>query len=187
MLTMISGMDEWRSIPGFPEFYQVSNLGEIRSLTRVCLMKNGVSRKQSGRILKLQNMPTGHRYITGWSQETDSHFHVLVHRAVALAFLPNPENLPVVNHKDGNPGNNKLSNLEWATHQGNSIHSWHVLNRTTPPLQGEDNGIHILTEDNVRYIRSNPKEGRRQLAALFNVAVVTIDAVRYRRTWKHVA
>ena len=106
-------MEVWKDIKGYEGLYQVSNLGNVKSLKtnknlyysksrnylRVGLNKNGVRR--------------------GFS----------IHRLVAQAFIPNPKNKPCVNHKDCNPKNNCVDNLEWCTHKYNNSYKNHHLKR----------------------------------------------------------
>lgn len=97
-------MEEWKQIEGFPE-YDVSSLGRVR---------------RGGKILKGCPDKLGYMKIS-LSREgkiTDGR----IHRLVALAFLPNPENKPTVNHKDWNTSNNSIENLEWATALEQSNH-----------------------------------------------------------------
>lgn len=71
----------------------------------------------------------------------------LVHRVVALAFIPNPDGKPQVNHKDGNPSNNEVSNLEWATNQENMMHARRVLKIGLRPIIGR----HVETGEVIRF------------------------------------
>ena len=93
-----------------------------------------------------------------------------VHRLVASAFLPNPENKPCVNHIDGDPSNNELSNLEWCTYSENEIHSYKVLKKV--------NAIRKLTGNDIRYIRLTGVTGRggnvSELAKYYKVHRTTI-------------
>lgn len=93
----------WRKIEGFD--YEVSNLGRVRSL--------GIDIYHKGKILKPINK---HGYLSvGLCKEGCKPKHFQVHRLVATAFIPNPNNLPFINHKDENPLNNCVDNLEWCT------------------------------------------------------------------------
>lgn len=100
----------WKDIDGYIGKYQVSNLGKVRSLPR-----NGTVRYK--RILKIQTDRKGYNYVSFHKKKFK------VHRLVAEAFIPNPENKPQVNHIDGNKINNCVNNLEWATAQENIQHS----------------------------------------------------------------
>ena len=105
-----------------------------------------------------------------------------IHRLLAKTFL-NGEGY--INHKDGNKQNNSLDNLEFCTQQHNMIHAVE-LGLHKP--RGEDNGGSILTECNVREIRSLLKSGelsRKKIAEKFGVAPSTIGDIKAERTWRH--
>lgn len=101
----------WKDIEGFEDLYQVSNMGRVRSLTRNKKGKNGVPCPIQGRIMK-QHICFGYYYIT--LSKNGKYKGFRVHRLVANAFIPNPDNLPQVNHKDENKANNCVDNLEWC-------------------------------------------------------------------------
>lgn len=108
-------MEIWRDIPGYEGKYQASNLGRIKSLDRLVTCGKQVNFIK-GRILKpsLQGKENL-RYQSVSLCDDGKIKRFLVHRLVAMAFLPNPNNLPQVNHKDENQLNNNLDNLEWCT------------------------------------------------------------------------
>lgn len=118
-------MEQWRDIDGFEGMYQVSDLGRVRSLERtVKMVRYGkeYDMHHKGRILKTIVMKDGYESIQIFK---DSKHHTYkVHRLVAKAFLPNPDNLPEVNHKDGNKCNNTSENLEWCTRGHNIRHAF---------------------------------------------------------------
>lgn len=100
--------EEWRPILGWEDKYWVSNLGKIKG-------RKGILREWVGeKGYRTVSLEKGKKGVDRISK------HMLVHRAVALAFIPNPDNLPVVNHIDGNPNNNRADNLEWCTYKYNS-------------------------------------------------------------------
>ena len=104
----------WKDIPNFEGLYQVSNLGNIKGLDRYVnsAIKNNNRVKRKGKLLKQYNK---RGYFQVSLSKNHKRYYFNVHRLVAIAFLPNPDNLPQVNHKDENPLNNILSNLEWCT------------------------------------------------------------------------
>ena len=112
--------EEWRDVSGYEGLYQVSNLGRVRSLDR--WRKNGSGEyKQKGRILNQGYTTTGYKQIV--LNKDKKRKTLKVHRLVAIAFIPNPENKPNVNHIDGNPHNNNVENLEWCTQAENVQHA----------------------------------------------------------------
>lgn len=102
----------WKDISGYEGLYQVSNLGRIYSYPR-----NGTN----GGIRKLTNV---HGYLRVPLKKHGEVLNAGVHRLVAQAFIPNPENKPTVNHIDGNKQNNCVNNLEWATYNEQLEHSF---------------------------------------------------------------
>ena len=100
-------MEEWKSIPGYEGLYEVSNLGRVRSVERC----DRFNRKIVSKILK-PNYVSGYLRVGMYKNKTFKYY--LIHRLVAQAFLPNPDNLPEVNHKDEDKSNNRVDNLEWC-------------------------------------------------------------------------
>ena len=117
----------WKPVVGFEGSYEVSNLGEIRSVARISSYHDPrwnttVTRAYKSCIIK-QNNVSGYKFIGLYKGGKLYQFYV--HRLVAQAFIPNPENKPEVNHKDRNRHNNCVDNLEWVTAKENSQHLLH--------------------------------------------------------------
>ena len=112
-----------------------------------------------------------------------------VHRLVAIAWIPNPDNLPQVNHKDGDKQNNTVENLEWVTNLENMSHARrHGLFPENP--RGDPHGMSKLQEWQVREIKRDLKSYRRglltELGKKYGVLKTTISEIRAGRTWAHV-
>lgn len=110
-------LEEWRDVRGYEGFYQVSNLGRVKSIGRYVGCKGYVTRFYPGRIMK-QDTTRGYKRCTLSKNNITKRYQV--HRLVAVAFIENPKGLPFVNHKDENPSNNNVDNLEWCTPKYNS-------------------------------------------------------------------
>ena len=108
----------WKDIKDFEGLYQVSNFGRVRSLSRLVNSRNG-KRTAQGKILFQNTYPnTGYKHVTLSKHSKCKRYSV--HRLVAETFIPNPDNLPCVNHKDETRTNNRVDNLEWCTYKYNS-------------------------------------------------------------------
>lgn len=108
----------WKDIPGYEGMYAVSNHGRVKSLARLTPMPNGKLRREHERIMRQSSTRCGYNII-GVSKG-DKREYFSVHRLVAMVFIPNPHNLPCVNHKDENKLNNHADNLEWCTSSYNN-------------------------------------------------------------------
>ena len=109
--------EEWKDIKGYESLYQISNLGRIKGLNRYVKNNHSV-RYIKERILKPNKNKDGYYTISFWTKgKMKQHY---IHRLVAQAFLDNPNNYPIVNHKDENPNNNNSLNLEWCNYKYNN-------------------------------------------------------------------
>lgn len=156
----------WKNIEGFNGYYQVSNLGRIKSTG------------SRARIRKLfPNKVWGYLYVVLKGKKGKR-----VHRLVAQAFIQNPNNYPEVNHKDGDKTNNRVENLEWCTPSQNMIHA--VKSGLKPPSYGRRK-LTIDQVEEIRYLRYCGATSV-QLASEFNVHKDSILNIISRRTWAHV-
>ena len=109
--------EEWRPIQGYEGKYEVSNYGSVRSIDHTVRNGHGY-RVVRGRVLKTDITCNGYEMLRLGKNGK----HKAVHRLVANAFIPNPNNLPDVNHKDENKSNNLYTNLEWCNHSYNALY-----------------------------------------------------------------
>lgn len=119
----------WKSVVGYENIYQVSNMGRVKSLQRYVPFRNGNLRLTNVRILR-QSINKHRGYPLVILQKNNDESTREVHRLVGQHFVDNPEGKPSVNHKDGVKYNNVVENLEWATWSEQTLHAIHVLKRS---------------------------------------------------------
>lgn len=131
----------WKEIPGYIGLYQVSSLGRIKSIPRVVQFGNR-KRTTPEKILKPCSNGKGYFYVELGAGTENRRY---IHRLVAEVFIPNPDNLPEVNHKDENPANNSVSNLEWCNRSYNLNYGSHNDKHCKPVDQLDNCGNIIKT------------------------------------------
>lgn len=180
--------EQWKDINGYEGFYQVSNLGNVKSLDRyVERVSNSevVKVKRKGCIIIQGERPNGYNKVELYKNGNCKTFSV--HRLVAECFISNKKNVSDVNHKNGNKSDNRVENLEWCTHSENELHA-HRTN-LKQGSKGASNGMSKLTEEEVLDIRAAYNLGcfsYAKLAKAYNVSKGTIEPLIKRITWKHI-
>lgn len=168
----------WKDIIGYEGLYQVSNLGNVKSLNygrsgKVCLLK-----------LKIH---TGNYFQVVLCNRKCKNKYFYVHRLVAQHFIFNSENKRCINHKDCNKQNNKVENLEWVTYKENQKHAFANGLNFSPALKGEQHGRAKLTLKDVNAIRELYSKGnisQREIANKYNMGESTISSIINYKTWQ---
>lgn len=176
--------EEWRDIPDWEGYYQVSNKGNVRSLDR--WVPHGTSGKQfiPGKMM-IPFIDEDGYYRFRFRKKGQKQQKYFGHRLVMMGFVGISD--LVVNHKDGNRKNNNLNNLEYCTVRENVIHSFSVLGRQAP--RGENSKSSKLKESEVKNIKIAIRDKThkvKDLAELYGVAPSNISNIKKGRTWKHV-
>lgn len=111
----------WKDIKDYEGLYQVSNMGRVKSLERTVRNGRGYYKTVSEKIKKGKD--NGHGYLQVSLCKDGRKKWYRINRLVAQAFLPNPNNLPIINHKDEDKYNNHMDNLEWCSHSYNNTYN----------------------------------------------------------------
>lgn len=178
--------EEWRPIPGYEDFYEVSNLGNVRSIDRVVLQMRinratPISMRLKGRVLVTQ-LRRGRRHVS--LSVDDKVKRRTVYSLVANAFLGGAKEGMVVCHNNGNPSDDRLENLRWDTHAGNSADM--ILHGTL--VCGSRVWRAKFSEADIITIRQRLKMGdsHKMIASEYGVRNSAIWKIDHGKTWKSV-
>jgi len=180
----------WQDIKGYEGYYQISNKGRLKVLgayiKNLGNFANGYLKKVNIKEIAVDR--NGY-CITKLCRDGKCRPRK-IHRLVAQAFLPNPKNLPQVNHIDGNKENNSVENLEWISARDNIIHAWETGLKNNDHLKGSNSPHAKLTEEQVIEIRRlYDNKIRRYSELLKDYPMCSADMLKNiikRRTWKHI-
>lgn len=182
-------MEQWRDVVGWSGFYEVSDLGRVRSVDRrhpvVNRFGNIENRLHRGKLLKPgANRKSGY-LVVGLTRPGGVRYCAYVHDLVAAAFIgPKPAG-EEVRHRDGTRDNCRAENLRYGTRSSNALdrHEHGTMNQA----HGEQHFFHKLTDADVRWIRAN--KGRmtlREMGEKFDVTHGTVFNAQRGKTWAHV-
>ena len=163
------------NIPDNLNRFEISTYGRLRN-------------KKTQHVYKLDILSSGYCSVRTTLGSRGNKIHILIHKAVAYTFLNNEDNLPEVNHKDGNKENNYIDNLEWCTSHHNQQHKYDIGLFDKSLISGENNHSAKLTVKDVEYIRRNYVKGSHEfgakaMARKFSVSAPTILSVIQYKTW----
>jgi hypothetical protein len=181
-------MEVWKDIKGYEGKYQISSYGRVKSLKRRTRTNHLVPERLLNTTTRLTKDGYCRVTLIGEHGRGDAHDY-RVHRLVAQAFIPNPENKATVNHIDGDKTNNHVENLEWNTREENMQHAYkHHLKKS---MQGALNDNAKLTPEQVRqirkeYIPQSTKYGTVALAKKYGVTNRVIGLVVRHKAYRNV-
>lgn len=179
-------VESWKPIAGWEGLYEVSDLGRVRSLSRIVTKSNGRTMTVNGRILKLQKHNGG--YVCCTLSRDACLQNYLVHFLVAAAFIGTRPERYEVNHKDGNKKNNRANNLEYATGLENVRHAM----RLGLSAIEERHGGAIITAEQAQFVHRRLAEfsgygACTAIARELGVKPCIIYEIKYGVTWKRYA
>ena len=165
---------EWKTIifNGISTNYEVSNIGEVRN-------------KTTGKILSQYTDKDGYKHAT--ISVNGKQYHPGVHRFVAQAFIPNPDNKPEVNHKNGVKYINVIDNLEWVTTSENVKHAFDTGLKHS--ILGSNNVLSHYTDEDIHKVCKMLEEGisNKKISKETGVDRKYITDIKKGRRWKHIS
>ena len=158
-------MEIWKPLiyPGIDEQnnkFEISSIGRLRN-------------KLTNKIYKPTVLTSGYYSVKISLGSRKIKKHIIIHKAVAYTFIPNPNNYPEINHIDGNKLNNNINNLEWCSSHHNQQHKYDI-------------GLYDVSKIQGHYIKGSKEFGERALSRKFNVARPTIRSIINMESWTHI-
>ena len=164
-------MEIWKNVVGFEEQYEISNLGNLRSKERFVKHWRGGERKYKSNFKNIRLNDKG--YFRCNLKNEGKRYDFTIHRLVALAFIPNEENKPFINHKNGIKTDNRVENLEWCNQSENVTHA--VKNRLIKTK---------LTDEQAKKI-FNSQLSNRKLAEIYDINHSIVWRIKNKKAYKH--
>lgn len=165
-------METWKAIKGFEKQYEVSNIGNVRSIDRIVKhYVEGATRKYKGTPKKTRLTSDG--YLKCNLKNDGKRFDFRVHRLVGEAFIPNTDNKPVINHKNGIKTDNRVENLEWCTVSENVIHA--TRTRLIKTKLTDIQAMEIF----------NSNLSQRALAKVYNIHSSIVWRIKNKKAYRH--
>ena len=177
-------IEQWKPVNGFETSYMISTNGNVKSLARERkVSSNGATVKTKEMILHVSIKCNGYPIVTlsAFGNKRKAYNH----RLVAENFLPNPINLPTVNHKDGNKQNNNIYNLEWCSYAENNLHAYKTKLKIPFLRFGEKNPRSKLNLQQVKEIKSLLLKGLSQteISKTYFVTTGCINSIKRNLSW----
>lgn len=173
----------WEDIENYEGYYQVSNLGRVKSLSRSWYNWHGNLQTKKENYLK--GLVDSDGYLNVSLSKNNITAKAKIHRLVAMAFIPNPENKLQVNHKKGIKSDNRVSEIEWVTGKEN-VNNAAVNNLL---VKGNNHPNTTLTHIHVKTIRdlfATGKYTKTKLAHIFSISISGCAFIIKRKVWKHI-
>lgn len=178
--------EKWLPVPGFEGLYEISDHGRVQKIAPWC---DGLN-YYATRIVPVDRMKDGHFRVGLYDSSKKGRRksrRVFVHQLVMRDFVGPVPSGHIVNHKDNDPTNNRLGNLEYATHSANTIHAFRLL-RWKTYAQGEKHEYAKLKDADIPVILERLSTGEPIvcIARDFNVCMATISDISRNKTWRHI-
>lgn len=172
-------LEIWKPVLGYEDSYEVSNLGKLRSRDRF----NSRGYKLKGKLLSQHYSHKG--YIIVALCKDNARATTSIHRLMAQAFIPNPDNKSQINHLNGIKDDNRLENIEWATQEENMRHAYDTGLKTFPV--GELNSNTTLSEEDVANIIDEYNKGKTlpQMSEEKQISLSILRGIIYGKSWTH--